>query len=441
MKMVIEQRQMLKMVMTTELRQAIELLQLSTYELFQFIHEQVEENPLIELVEGNQFDYMLNRPTSGIRSNDQAVDPLDFIVQDEKSLYDYLIEQVNVLNISETQRQILHFIILNLDEQGYLAMSNEEIQHFLQVSSDDVVESLHILHELEPIGVGARNLAECLYIQAKNKYPEDSLLQEVIAHHLEKLADKKWHDIARNLSISLEKVNEIFTKIQTFNPKPGMNFTTKKPDYVSPDIFVELDEENDTYTVSLNHYYIPDIKFNYHYAERLNESKELSQYVNQYYKKYDWLQKSIEQRRTTILRIMEVIIRRQRKFFEQGFRSLQPLTLKEVAEEIGVHESTVSRATANKIVQTPIGTFELRHLFSTRLATSEGNDASQTKVKELLKEIIDHENKQKPLSDQKIADQLKKEKGIVISRRTVAKYREEMQIPSSSKRKEIVVTK
>lgn len=439
MRMVIEQRQMLKMVMTTELRQAIELLQLSTYELFQFIHEQVEENPLIELVEGNQFDFILPRPTSGIRSNDQEIDPLDFVVQDEKSLYDYLIEQVNVLDISETEKQILHFIILNLDEQGYLPMTNEEIHHFLQVSVADVEKSLRILHELEPLGVGARNVAECLHIQAQKLYPDDLLLQEVITHYLEKLADKKWQEIARALNISLEKVNELFEKIQTLNPKPGMNFSSRKPDYISPDIFVELDEEKGTYVVSLNQYYIPEIRFNYHYAEQLNSSKELAQYVNQYYKKYDWLQKSIEQRRETILKIMEVIIRRQRKFFEQGFKSLQPLTLKEVAEEIGVHESTVSRATANKIVQTPIGTFELRHLFSTRLATNQGSDASQTKVKELLKEIIDREDKQKPLSDQKIADLLKEEKGIVISRRTVAKYREEMNIPSSSKRKEIVV--
>lgn len=439
MRMVIEQRQMLKMVMTTELRQAIELLQLSTYELFQFIHEQVEENPLIELVEGNQFDFILPRPTSGIRSNDQEIDPLDFVVQDEKSLYDYLIEQVNVLDISETEKQILHFIILNLDEQGYLPMTNEEIHHFLQVSVADVEKSLRILHELEPLGVGARNVAECLHIQAQKLYSDDLLLHEVITHYLEKLADKKWQEIARALNISLEKVNELFEKIQTLNPKPGMNFSSRKPDYISPDIFVELDEEKGTYVVSLNQYYIPEIRFNYHYAEQLNSSKELAQYVNQYYKKYDWLQKSIEQRRETILKIMEVIIRRQRKFFEQGFKSLQPLTLKEVAEEIGVHESTVSRATANKIVQTPIGTFELRHLFSTRLATNQGSDASQTKVKELLKEIIDREDKQKPLSDQKIADLLKEEKGIVISRRTVAKYREEMNIPSSSKRKEIVV--
>src|SRR5699024_1650876 len=237
---------------------------------------------------------------------------------------------------------------------------------------------------------------------------------------------------------SLQKVQEMYEKIQAFNPRPAANFAVETSAYVEPDIIIEHHPEENTFLITLNDRYIPDIQFNDDYA-KLGNDKEVSTFVKSSFQKYEWLKNSIEQRRETILKIMNVIVQKQRDFLMDGFRSLQPLTLKEVAEEIDMHESTVSRATDNKMIQTPAGTFELKKLFSTKLATNSGADTSQTQVKLILQQMIDEEDKYRPLSDQKIADRLKAEKEIVISRRTVAKYRDELQIPSSSRRKKLKV--
>lgn len=436
MKMVLQQKQMLKMVMTTELRQAIELLQLSTYELLQFIQEQAEENPFIELVEKEDYHVDFERrPRKS--SYEQHENPIDFTAKYEKNMHDYLLDQIIWLQIEEKDYKLIHYLILNINEQGYLTIEDEEICKHFNINELELKKAKNILHQLEPKGIGASNLAECLLIQAKVMYPNDHLLFSLIEHYLQLIADKQWEKIEKQLNISLDKVKELYDKIQTLNPKPGSNLSAGKVDYVLPDIFVVLNDKNNTYSIQLNDYYLPTLTFNEQYSSGLINSKELRPYVREQFKKFEWLQKSIEQRRSTILKIMNVIISKQWKFLQNGFSSLKPLTLKEVADEINMHESTVSRATANKIVQTPVGTFELRHLFSTKLTTQTGDNTSQTKVKAILQEMINQENKSKPLSDQKIADQLKENKGIVISRRTVAKYRDELHIPSSSKRKEI----
>lgn len=439
MEIALQQKQMLKMVMTTELRQAIELLQLSTYELLQYIQDQAEENPFIELIEkdySRQTDYD-NR--LGKNSADSDVDPLEFVVNNEKSMHEYLLEQIGWLPLGEKEYKIVHYLILNINEHGYLMVNEQEIMEQLHIDENALAQAKSVLHQLEPKGIGARDLTECLTMQAEEKYPEDSLLLTLISHYLQPIADKQWHKIAKELNITLLQVKECVEKIQTLHPKPATCLSNVRIEYVQPDIYIDKDEKSGAYTIQLNDYYIPKVHFNQHFSNKLSTSKELLNYVSGHFKKYEWLQKSIEQRRTTILKIMNVIIKHQQSFLREGLRALKPLTLKDVAEEIGMHESTVSRATANKIVQTPVGTFELRHLFSTKLATSEGDNASQTKVKSILADLIEKENKYKPLSDQKIADLLKAKKGVVISRRTVAKYRDELQIPPSSKRKEIKI--
>lgn len=438
MRMVLEQRQMLKMVMTTELRQAIELLQLSTYELMQFIHKQAEENPFIELVEREEFtpDYRNRSPRMG---ESDSQDPIDFTADNSKTFHDYLLEQTIDFELNEEENNIIKYLILNIDGHGYLTVSDEEVCKHFNVDNEVLRKAKEVIHQLEPAGIGAGNLSECLLIQAQRYYPDNELLCTLIQDYLQQLADKQWDKISKELNISLAAVKEIFDTIQTFDPKPAAGLSDTRIEYVRPDIFIEKNDKKNTFTVSLNDYYLPEIRYNHQYSNQLMQSKELSQYVDQHFKKYEWLQNSIEQRRSTILKIMEVIINRQNDFLNDGLpSSLKPLTLKEVADEIEMHESTVSRATANKIVETPTGTFELRYLFSRKLSTKSGNDASQTKVKSILQKLIDNEDKYKPLSDQKIADQLKVE-GIVISRRTVAKYRDELNIPSSSRRKEIKV--
>src|SRR5690625_1079032 len=317
-------------------------------------------------------------------------------------------------------------------------MSNEEISHFLNVDLIDVENARDMLLTLEPLGIGARNLQESLLIQAQAKYKDDTLLFTVIEHHLEDLANRNWKVIAERLHISRQQVIDIFQKIKTLQPKPAMNFTTKGAHYVTPDIIVETNKDNDSFTITLNQHYIPQIRFNQDYVYKVKHHQEVKPYVDEQFKRFNWLQRSIEQRRDTILKIMEVVLTKQKAFFKEGFRVLKPLTLRDVAEEIGMHESTVSRATANKIVETPNGTFELRRLFSTSVATSTGSGPAQTKVKEILKEIIDSEDKASPLSDQKIVDTLRAQYQIKISRRTVAKYRDELNIPSSTRRKELM---
>lgn len=441
MRMTLEQRQTLQMVMTTELRQAIELLQLTNYELKSFIEKEAEENPFIEVKEKYQSGTYSGRPyQTSSHSDDEEVDPFAFISNDEPSLYDHLLNQVNVLNIKEEKRSILRFLVLNLNESGYLTMSNEEISQFLNVSTVKVELARKLLLSLDPIGSGAYNVQENLLIQALEKYPDDELLHSVIEYDLENIAERKWRKVAERLHISQQDVAQLLAKIQTLRPKPAMNFSTQAINYVTPDIIVTIDEKDDSFRVQLNNYYVPDIRFNNEYVNHLQQSKELSSYVNEQYKKFNWLRQSIEQRRNTILKIMEVVLRRQRTFFEEGFRGLKPLTLQDVATEIDMHESTVSRATANKIVETPNGTFELRRLFSTGVSSGAGASTSQTKIKELLQEIVENEDKEKPLSDQKIADLLKEQHEVKISRRTVAKYRSELNIPSSTQRRELLPT-
>ena len=434
MKIVLEQKQMLKMVMTTELRQAIELLQLSTYDLHQFIREQAEENPLIELIEKDDSPSIYESKRKN--ASDSTFDPMTIVADKETSLYEHLLEQTIAYPLSENENAILRYLILNIDAKGFLTVEDEEVCNHFGVSLSEVENIRQLLKQLEPVGIGARNVKECLLIQAEKYYPEDELICTMIDQYLEPLANKQWGKIADELDVTLQVVKEVYEKIQTFHPRPAANFTVETNRYVEPDIIIEAHTDKDTFIIQLNERYLPDIQFNHIYSE-YGKNEEIAQFVKTCYQKYEWLKNSIEQRRETILKIMEVIVQRQSSFLVEGFRSLKPLTMKEVADEIGMHESTVSRATANKIVQTPVGTYELKQLFSTKLATSTGSDTSQAKVKLLIQQIIDEEDKKRPLSDQKIANILKEENGIKISRRTVAKYRDELHIPSSSRRKEI----
>lgn len=433
MKIVLQQKQTLNLVMTTELRQAIELLQLSTYELSQFIQQQELENPFIELVEKEQ-DSDFNKRNYERRGSATTENPVDFIASNKEGMCEKLVEQIQWLPIDQTERSIIEYLVFNLDGNGYLSFTADIISEDLGADVEIVEKAIEKLQSLEPIGVGARNLKECLLIQIRKLYPEDYKVASVIENHLENLANKKWHTIANQLEMTIEEVNRAFEVIQTLNPRPCASLANDRIDYVTPDIVVEVEE--DDFVVRLNDYYIPNIRFNKLQAN--NPSKEVATYAQESYRNFQWLQNSIEQRRQTIIKIMQVIVERQEMFFKKGFSALQPLTLKEVAEEIDMHESTVSRATANKMIQTPKGTFDLRLLFSSKLGSDSGDDLSQTKVKMLLEKFVEEENKLKPLSDQKIADQFKVE-GIKISRRTIAKYRDELNIPSSSRRKEFVI--
>lgn len=440
MELVLQQKQTLNLVMTAELRQAIDLLQYSTYDLYQYIQEQQAENPLIEIIDSDQDSYtyqpVYQAPGDG---EEDSNDPLALAANDDKNLYDELLAQLNVLSLPEEQRELINYLIQNIDENGYLQINEVEVAKTFNCSIDDIETAVEILQQFEPIGVGARHLAECLTIQAQQIYPDQRLLIKLIKNHLTELANRDWEVIAKRYDISLEDIQDCFLLIQTLDPKPGAKFANDQVEYVEPDVIISYDQGK--FSIQLNDSYLPAIRLNKDYLPYLNKQHEMSQYINHQYKKFQWLKNSIAQRRETILKITKAIINHQLEFFEGGFARLKPLTLQDVAEEIEMHESTVSRATMNKIIQTPKGTFNMRRLFASRLSRTDGTETSQTTVKWLLQDVVNNEDKTKPLSDQKIADYLKEKKEITISRRTVAKYRNELKIPSSRQRREVVMQK
>ncbi|SFB14943.1 RNA polymerase, sigma 54 subunit, RpoN/SigL [Lentibacillus halodurans] len=435
MDLMLQQEQSLNIVMTTQLRHAIELLQYSTYDLFQFIQEQELENPLIELEE-KSIDMAYPIKNNFVRKDAvSSQDAIDFIPDKYVNSRDDFSEQILLLDITERERELVYYFIHNLDDNGYLPMDGKEMAAFPGLSKTEAEKGIQILQHLKPVGVGARNLQECLAIQAKHYYPEQHDTLKMIEAYLPLLANKKWHDISKRLNIPLKEVKKSYELIQTLNPKPCDFQSNTRSDYLIPDIQVEQDKSK--FVVTLNDSYLPTIRLNHDYTSLFKRKGNINHYMHDCYRQYQWLLNSLDKRRETILKITKAMIRRQEDFLIKGFTYLKPMTLKEIANDAEVHESTVSRATMNKVIQTPAGIFDYQDLFTSKIATDYGVPLSQINVKSLLKRFVDKEDKQKPLSDQKISDLFKTKKGITVSRRTVAKYREALKIPSSSKRKEV----
>lgn len=438
------QKQTVELVMTTELRQAIGLLQYNTTDLLSFLQEQAVENSLIELEEPEinykfeaEFGSQSGRSHSRSQNWDEYVNPVDYVAQSENQLLDFIMEQINCLKIDDRKRDILEYIVLNLDNDGYLSLSVSELADQLATNEAEVETCLEVLGQLEPIGLGARSVEECLLMQAWEHFPNDETMHLVIESYLGELAEKKWDVIAEDLSISLDDVNHVANAISSLNPKPCVGLFNEENEYVYPDVVV--DEDFGEYTVVLGDRYLPRPKLNEDYVALKSGDSRTASFIKSHYQNYVWLMNSIEQRRVTIMKIVEAIIRKQPEFLKYGFIHLKPMTMKEIADEIDVHESTVSRATRNKIIRTPVGLFEMSKMFAAKLRRSSSMGyASSAQVKLLLKQLIGQENPRRPLSDQKLADMLKENKGITISRRTVAKYREELNILSSTKRKQVV---
>jgi RNA polymerase sigma-54 factor len=322
----------------------------------------------------------------------------------------------------------------NLDEQGYLDPEAEEALAQGWCSADTWERCLNLLHQLEPHGVGARNVVECLLIQLRHSsYADDEICQQLIKHHLNEIALRRYDHLAKQFQVTVEEILERIRLIQSFHPKPGSLFMTQQPKYIVPDLFVERRNDG-TFVLEANDGVLPRIRFNREYALVLKDHGPAKPFLKQKMREYVWLVRGIRKRRETLLKVAEVIIRRQYAFFENSDQALVPLTLKNVAEELGLHESTVSRAVNHKYMQTPRGLYELKFFFQQGLLTSDGEKVSESKIKSMIQQLIKQENQAKPLSDQAIAHQLAG-RGIPIARRTVAKYRDEMGIPPSHVRK------
>lgn len=423
MQLALKQSQDLKLVMTPQLRQSIELLQYSTIEIDQFLKEIAIENPLIEL------EYDLEEMKDGVKRGDKnsTFQTIDFVGQDvDKRDELYLLARMTLHD--ENLINTMGTIIYNLDENGYFSNPNEWLDE------DQYVRGLNQLQKIAPLGLGARDIKHCLSLQIKHTTNDDKALF-LVNYHLKDLANKRYNKILQNMHITLEEVFEIEKYLKKLDPKPGSFLNNPPPQYIMSDINVE--RYNGEFVFTLNNHYLPRITLNPFYLNLTNDCKETSNYVAQLHSEYNWLVASMKRRQKTLSLIMGVLLKKQHDFFKFGQPALKPLKLKDVAAEIEMHESTVSRAISNKIISTPVGIYELRSLLNSKLQTMEGEDTSRSKVEHLIKSIIKKEDKSKPFSDQNISNILKKEEGIIISRRTVTKYREQLNIPTSIQRKQL----
>ena len=480
--MAMELRQQVKMTqtlrMTPQLQQAIRLLQLSRMEMISEIRREMVENPVLEEAPEDTYGQEpieegkkdREKQLEEVRADERDVDNVDWenyldsyatsaptnsykglstsdlpgveqTLSTSESLTEHLMEQMRLSGMNDEEEHIATLIIGNLDETGYLRNASvEEIAEDAGASVEDVEFVLTVVHEFDPIGVGARDLKECLLIQARRLFPEDETTLAMIEHHIPNLERKSYSRIARDLEIDLDEVIAGAKRISRLEPKPGRPFADDEARYITPDIYIY--KIGDDFVPMLNEDGMPKLRVSNYYRKELQRKKsngekdEVKDYIQEKLRGAMWLIRSIHQRQNTIMKVTESIIKHQREFFEQGVEYLRPLVLRDVADDIEMHESTVSRVTNNKYVHTPRGTFELKYFFNSSITNNDGEDLASEAVKAKIRDIVSNENPKKPLSDAKIVDILAEE-GIDIARRTVAKYREMMGILSSSKRKQM----
>ena len=356
----------------------------------------------------------------------------------QTTLPEHLLSQLNMLPLSEDEIMIGEYIIWNINEHGYLSYDADLIAINLDVDREEVEKVLKIIQQFDPVGIGARTLQECLLIQMEEFDPNDEIAIDILRDHFEDFTNKRYEKITKKMDLTLDDIRRVIEVVTKLNPKPGEGYVLLHQNVIVPDLVVE--KEDDEFKISMNDWNIPHLRINNSYKKLLlnkkKSSKETRDYIRQSLESARWLINSIHQRRATILRVMETIIEQQREFFERGKDFLKPMILKDIADEIGMDISTISRVTNGKYVQTEHGVFELKYFFSERIHSDAGDDVSNKKIKSIIKGIIDEEDSNKPLNDQKIAEMLK-EKGFKVARRTVAKYREQMMIPVSRLRRKI----
>src|SRR5580698_222411 len=483
-----------QLVMTPQLQQAIKLLQLSRMELADTIRDEILENPVLEdavdsaseqakaaeevdnngagiehvgetetpVVEirgekidttaevkadsnsndaVNDFDwegYLDNQaaaaPMPSYKSNNEDLPSLESTLTRGTSLFDHLEWQLKLSPFSLEEDGIGMLIIGNLTPDGYLEDSLAELAEEASVSLELAEAVLSKIQESDPIGVAARSLPECLMIQARHIGADDEVVVGIISKHLSNLEKKNYQAIAKDLGQQVDEIYEAAKVVKGFDPKPGRQYTSEEPTYITPDVYVH--KIGDKYFVVANDDGLPKLKISDFYRTALAGGPKAREYIQEKLRSAQWLIRSIQQRQRTIGRVTESILKFQREFFDKGTAHLKPLILRDVAEDIGMHESTVSRVTTNKYVHTPQGIFELKFFFNSGISRTNGEDLASQAVKSKIKELVGAEDPKRPHSDQKIVELLKKG-GIDIARRTVAKYREQLGILSSSKRKQV----
>ncbi len=475
------------LTMTPQLQQAIRLLQLSTFELQAEVQQALESNLMLEEAdddhetgpdaESNGDAQASNgdaRAESGESELDAANIPNELAVDSgwediydsipthygagdsngmepenqrgtTETLADYLYWQLGLGHFTDTDKVVAAAIIDSINEEGYLTGSLEDIRQSvtrdgIEVDLDEVAAILHQVQNFDPPGVGARDLQECLTIQLQ-QLPEETeareLALELVARHLDLLAAHDYTQLMRRLNIEQSRLHEIVTLIQSLDPRPGYKIYSAPPQYVIPDVYVF--RTNGTWQVELNSEALPRLRINPHYASliRRADNSADNNCLKTHMQEARWFLKSLKSRSETLLKVASCIVQRQQAFLEHGEEAMKPMVLHDVAEAVNMHESTVSRVTTQKYMHTPRGIYELKYFFSSHLSTAAGGECSSTAIRALLKKLIAAENPRKPLSDNKLASLLA-DQGINVARRTVAKYREAMLIPSSNERKRLV---
>jgi RNA polymerase sigma-54 factor len=471
-------RQSQRVVMTPLLQQAIQLLQLSTLELQEVVQKELLENPLLEEVAPETDTPEASSaapatpdapaptpvepapveplPTSERQTDDLPFDltavmfddheerslvaqedreelPFENLVRSTSSLTDHLDEQMRFTIEDPLLRRIANEIIGNLDEDGYLRAELTEIAERCQTTVDQVEKVLLLVQAFDPPGVAARSIQECLLLQLKIDPNPDPVSVEIVESHFDELSRRRYPDIARALKLPLDRVMESVEEIMGLEPKPGRRFGGADSRYIVPDVVVH--KMGSEYVVVLNEDGIPRLRVNSLYRSLLrNSGDEAKQYVEQKLRSAMWLIKSVDQRQRTLRKVTQSIVKFQRDFLDKGLAHLRPLSLRDVGEDIGMHESTISRVTTNKYVETPQGLFELKFFFHSGIASGDGEMVSSVSVKKMIQDLLANEDPSKPLSDQEVA-QILKGRGLVIARRTVAKYREELAILPSHQRR------
>jgi len=453
-----------KLIMTPELRQAITILQLSALELESYVEQQLEENPLLEVrdeeiersVTGDKIaaedkpedngydidwqDYFHDSSDLGLPRSEIQADPnwygYEHFASRTPTLIDHLLLQLGLSKCTGKQKMIAEYIIGNINHNGYLFDQADNIANQLNLTEDEVKEALTLVQSFDPPGVGARSLRECLLLQLKYLNISDPLAFKIVEQYLPALADGKYNRMAQHLNVSVQEIQRAADLLKTLDPKPGRNFSGAGDNrYIIPDI--ALNKVDNEYVIIINDVYVPRLSINNTYRAVLNQDKgdhKTKEYVEHKLNAAAWLIRSIEQRRLTLYKVTKCLVDLQRDFLDYGVKYLKPLNLKTVADMVGLHESTVSRATSNKYIQTPRGVLEMKYFFSSGLTGEGGAAVSAESVKKSIQEIVTGEDPKEPLNDQQIADIFAR-RNVKISRRTVAKYRDELRIPPIRKRK------
>lgn len=466
-----------QLAMTPQLQQAIRLLQLSTLELQQELQQALDSNPLLEQTDLHDEVDTQETPDSETLDTADALEqkempdelPLDAswdeiytagtpsgnsvdyqddelpVYQGEttQSLQDYLMWQLELTPFSETDRAIATSIVDAVDETGYLTVCLQDILDSLgndEIGLDEVEAVLKRVQRFDPVGVAAKDLRDCLLIQLSQFAKETPRLDEartIISDHLDLLANHDFRSLMRVTRLKEDVLKEAVQLIQSLDPRPGQSIQTNEPEYVIPDVLVR--KHGARWVVELNSDSLPRLQINQHYAAMGGSARNEadSQFIRSNLQDAKWLIKSLESRNDTLLRVSRCIVEQQQAFFEQGEESMKPMVLADIAQAVEMHESTISRVTTQKYLHSPRGIFELKYFFSSHVSTDDGGEASSTAIRALVKKLVAAENPAKPLSDSKLTTMLS-EQGIMVARRTVAKYRESLSIPPSNQRKQLV---